>query len=225
MGLLIPTLATLVLLLVLILRWSLHAFLALLIAALGLALAVGMSPGEILTSFQKGVGGLLGSIALIIGSGAIFGRLIEVSGGGSVLAERMTAVFGRQRLPLAMLVTGYLIGIPVFFDAAFFTLIPLAWGLSESSGRSLLLYALPILASLSMTHGLIPTHPGPAAAAQLLGADLGRTTILGLLVAIPSALAGGLVYGVWIARRMPVIRPPEDRSGGAPHTAGSSRPS
>jgi gluconate transporter len=210
MGLLIATLAVLALLLALIIRWRVHAFLALLCAALALAIAARMSPAAILSAFQKGIGDLLGSIAVIIGAGAILGRLIEVSGGASVLAERLIAFFGRRRMAWAMLVTGYLVGIPVFFDAAFFTLIPMARGLSRTSGLSLLYFVLPILASLTVTHGVIPTHPGPAAAAHLLGADLGRATIFGALVSIPSAIAGGIVYSMWIARRTPPVAPPSE---------------
>jgi gluconate transporter len=208
-GLLITTLAALALLLALILRWKIHAFLALLIAALALGLAAGMAPQAILASFQTGISELLGSVAVIIGAGAILGRLIEVSGGAAVLAERLIKVFGPDRVAWAMLFTGYLVGIPVFFDAAFFTLIPIAWGLSRKSKLSLLYCALPILASLTVTHGLIPTHPGPAAAAHLLGADLGRATIFGELLCIPSAIVGGIVYGLWIARRTPPVTPPE----------------
>jgi gluconate transporter len=110
-----------------------------------------------------------------------------------------------------MLLSGYLVGIPVFFDAAFFTLIPVAWGLSLTSGLSLLTYALPILASLTVTHGLIPTHPGPAAAAHLLGADLGRATILGALLSIPCAAVGGIAYGIRAAKHTPRIVPPSER--------------
>jgi gluconate transporter len=218
-GLLITTLLALALLLALILRWRVHAFLALLIVALLLGLAAGMAPAAILASFAKGVGDLLGSIAVLIGAGAILARLIEISGSGSVMAERLIAIFGPQRISWAMLFTGYLVGIPVFFDAGFLTLIPLAWALSERSKRSLLYYALPILASLTVTHGLIPTHPGPAAAALLVGADLGRATIAGLLIGIPSAIAGGIVYGVWMANRTPPMGAPP--IAGVPPDAGA----
>src|SRR5437868_5925611 len=115
MQLLILTLAALTLLLALILRWRVHAFLALLIAALALGLAAHMKPQAILASFQNGIGDLLGSIVVIVGAGAILGRLLEVSGGASVLAQRLIALFGRDRMGWAMLLTGYLVGIPVFF--------------------------------------------------------------------------------------------------------------
>jgi gluconate transporter len=210
MTLLIWILAVLALLLALIIRWKVHAFLALLIAALALALAARMPPEAILASFQKGIGDLLGSIAVIIAAGAILGRLLEISGGASVLAERLIVVFGSGRVAWAMLSSAYLVGIPVFFDAAFFTLIPLAWGLSRASGLSLLYYALPILASLTVTHGLIPTHPGPAAAASLLGADLGRATILGALLSVPCAVAGGIIFGIRVAKHTQHVAPPAE---------------
>ena len=103
----------------------------------------------------------------------------------------------------------YLIGIPVFFDVAFITFVPLVWNISKATQKSLLLYVLPLLSGLMTSFALIPTNPGPAAASQLLGADLGKTVLYGLAIALPMAIAGGILYGGWIAKRM-FVQVPEN---------------
>lgn len=206
--LLFVTILSIALLLSLILRWKLHAFLALLVSSLALGAMAGMPPAALLSSFQKGIADLLGSIAVIVGAGALLGRMIEVSGGGEALARTLIAAFGKERVPWALLAASYLVGIPVFFDAGFFALAPLVWSISKETGRSLLLYALPVLSALTATHGLLPLHPGAAAAAQLLGADFGKTTLYGLILAVPMAICGGILFGKWIGNRVHVT-PPE----------------
>lgn len=206
-ALLLATLAAVVLLLFLILRFKLHAFLALIVSSIALGIAAGMPPQSLLNALQKGIADLLGSVAPIIAAGAIIGSMIEVSGGGEVMARTLIRAFGAGYTSWAFLLAAYLIGIPVFFDAAFFTMIPLVWNVSREAKRSLLLYAMPVLAALTATHGLIPTHPGPAAAAKLMGADPGRTVLYGLLLCVPMAIAGGIVYGRWIAGRIFVTPP------------------
>ncbi|MCI0621249.1 MAG: GntP family permease [Acidobacteria bacterium] len=206
-SLLVATLLSIALLLFLILWWKLHPMIALLVSSITLGMGAGMSPGAILASLQKGMADLLGSIALIVGVGAMMGRIIEVSGGGEVIARTLIRVFGTNRIPWALLLTAYLVGIPVFFDAAFLMLIPLLWSISKEAKKSLLVYALPVLSALTATHGLIPPHPGAAAAAQLLGADLGKTILYGLVLAVPMSLVGGMAWGAWIGRRMFVAVP------------------
>ena len=185
-----------------ILRWKLHPFFALLAAAIVLGWLSGMGAPAILASTQKGTADLLGSIALLLGAGVVLGRMIEVSGGGEALARGLIRAFGTHRIPWALLLAGYLVGIPVFFDAAFVTLVPLVWSITRETKRSLLLFAIPLLSALTATHGLIPPHPGPAAAAQLLGADMGRTILYGLVLAVPMSIVGGIVWGGWIGRRI-----------------------
>lgn len=196
------------LLLLLILRWKLHAFLALLASALALGIMARMPPKALLASFQNGMADLLGSVAIIVGAGAVLGRIIEVSGGGEVMARTLIAAFGKEHVPWALLLASYIVGIPVFFDAGFFALAPLVWSISKETGKSLLLYAMPVLSALTATHGLIPTHPGAAAAAQLFSADLVKTILYGLALAVPMSVAGGIVFGKWISRRIHVP-PPE----------------
>jgi gluconate transporter len=207
-SLLILTIAAIALLLFLILVVKLHAFLAMLMASMALGLAAGMAPAAVLKSIQSGFGDALGFIAVVVGLGAMIGRYIEDSGGGRSLAEWLLQRFGRDRATLALFVAAYLVGLPLFFEVGFIILAPLVWSLAKESKRSLLVYGMPMTAALSATHSLVPPHPAPAAAAQLLGADLGRVILYGIAVSIPMAVAGGVFYGRWIAARIFVPPPP-----------------
>jgi gluconate transporter len=202
MSLLLLTVGAIALLLVLILVVKLHAFLALMISSMALGLAAGMAPGAVLKSMQAGFGEALGFIAVVVGLGAMIGRFLEYSGGGRALADWLLARFGRDRAVWALLVASFLVGLPIFFEVGFIILAPLVWSLARESKRSLLVFGMPMAAALSATHSLVPPHPAPSAAAQLLGADLGRVMLYGIAVSIPMAVAGGIVYGGWIARRM-----------------------
>jgi gluconate transporter len=196
------TLASIGLLLFLILAVRLHAFLALLIAAMFLGLAAGMGPQKTLKSIQAGFGDALGFIAVVVGLGAMIGRFLEHSGGGRALADWLLAKFGRDRAVWAVLIAAFLVGLPIFFEVGFIIMVPLIWNLAKESKRSLLYYGLPMAAALTVTHSLVPPHPAPAAAAQLLGADLGRTILYGAAAAIPMTIVGGIVYGGWLSKRM-----------------------
>jgi len=207
--LLAATLSAIGLLLFLILYLKIHAFFALLFSSIVLALATRMSPQAILGSLEKGMAELLGSIAVIVGVGALMGRLIAISHGGDVIASRLTRTLGGEKVPWAMLFVTYLVAIPVFFDVAFVTLIPLVWSLSKESKKSELLYALPLLSALTAVDGLVPTQPGPAAACRLLGASFGHTVLYGIALAIPMMICGGIVYGRFIGGRI-FVAPPEN---------------
>jgi gluconate transporter len=200
--LLVLTMAAIALLLFLILVVKLHAFLSLLISSMALGLAAGMAPAMVLKSIQSGFGEALGFIAVVVGLGAMIGRFIENSGGGRVLADWLLGKFGRERAVWALLVASYLVGLPIFFEVGFIILAPLVWSLARESKRSLLVYGMPVAAALSATHSLVPPHPAPVAAAQLLGADLGRIILYGVAISLPMAVIGGIVYGGWIAKRM-----------------------
>jgi gluconate transporter len=196
------TVASIALLLVLILVLKLHAFLALLLASMALGLGAGMPPERVLKSIQNGFGEALGFIAVVVGLGAMIGRFLEYSGGGRALADWLLERFGRDRAAWAMLVSAFLVGLPIFFEVGFIILVPLVWSLARESKRSLLYYGLPTAAALTMTHSLVPPHPAPAAASAVFGADLGRTILYGAAVSIPMAIVGGIVYGKWIAGRI-----------------------
>ena len=196
------TTAAIGVLLFLILYVRLHAFLALFIVSMGLGLAAGMPPAKVLTSIQAGVGDALSFIAVVVGLGAMIGRFLQYSGGGQVLADWLLAKAGPRHAQWAVLITGFLVGLPVFFEVGFIILAPLAWNLARESKRSLLLFGLPMAAALTVTHALVPPHPAPAVAAQLMGADIGRTIVWGAILSIPVMIAGGIFYGGWISKRM-----------------------
>ena len=200
--LLLLTLGAIGLLLFLILYARLHAFLALILTIMALGLACGMDGVKVLKSIQAGFGDALGFIAVVVALGAMIGSFLEHSGGGRALADWLLAAFGQERATWAVLVAAFLIGLPVFFEVGFIILVPLAWILARESGKSLLFYGLPIAAALTVTHAMVPPHPAPAAAAQLLGADLGKTILYGIAVSIPMAISGGIFYGRWISNRL-----------------------
>lgn len=208
--LILYTLASIGLLLFLILYARMHAFLALLLTSIGLGLACGMEPGKLLKSIQAGFGEALGFIAVVVALGSIMGRYIEHSGGGRALAESLLARFGKERAVWAVLTAAFLVGLPIFFEVGFIILLPLALSLGRESKRSLLYFGLPIACALTVTHAMVPPHPAPAAAAQLLGADLGLIILYGAMLSIPMTIAGGVLYGLWIAKRL-YIPVPADR--------------
>jgi gluconate transporter len=218
------TVAAIGLLLVLILYARMHAFLALLISSMALGLACGMAPDKLLKSMQSGFGEALGFIAVVVALGSMIARFLEHSGGGSVLARWLLNKFGPRYAVWAVLTAAFLVGLPIFFEVGFMIMLPLMISLGRQSGRSLLYFALPMAAALTVTHSMVPPHPAPAAAAQLMGADVGLTILYGALLSIPMAIAGGVIYGRWISGRIfvPVpanARVEETAAGDAPHPA------
>ena len=194
-------------LLVLILVLRLHALLALLLTSFAVAVIGGVPLLDVASTVQQAMGGILGYIALVIGLGAIFGEMLERSGGAHSLATSLLERAGEKRAPTAFAATGLLVAIPVFFDVGFIVLLPLLHLTARKSGRSVLDYALPLLAGLAVAHAFIPPTPGPVAVAGLLGAELGWVIGLGLLVGLPALFVAGLVYGPWISSRLGDISP------------------
>ena len=190
------------LLLGLILYVRMHAFLALLVTSMALGLAAGMTPGKLLHSMQAGVGDALSFIAVVVGLGAMIGRLLEYCGGGSELADWLLKRLGPARAHWASLFAGFLVGLPVFFEVGFIILAPLTWSFARESKRSLLFFAMPMAAALTILHSFVPPHPAPSVAAQLLGADVGRTILYGIALSIPTMIVSGIWYGVWISKRI-----------------------
>ena len=205
--LILLTVLSLGLLLFLILVLKLHAFLALLLSSMAMGLAAGMGPDKVIKSIQSGFGDALGFIAVVIGLGAMIGRFLEYSGGARALADWLLERFGKERAAWAMLIAAFLVGLPIFFEVGFIILVPLVWNLARETKRSLLVYGLPMAAALTITHSLVPPHPAPAAASQLLGGDLARTILYGVVVSIPMALVAGMAYSAWIAKRIYVPVP------------------
>ncbi len=194
--------AGILLLLLLILRFKLPAFIALLISSIAVGLMCGMNSQAILDSIQQGMGSTLGFVAVVVGLGAMFGAILEHSGGALSLAGYLTSAFGEKRTPAALTITGFVVAIPVFFDVAFIILVPVIYALQQKTGRSLLYYAIPLLAGLATTHAFIPPTPGPIAVADILKADLGWVILLGFIAGIPAVLVSGLWFGRVIARKI-----------------------
>ena len=195
------------LVLFLIIRTKLHAFVALLIGSLVIGIAAGMPFEAVLESIASGVGNTLGSIAVVIGLGAMFGRMLEVSGGAESLASSLLAKSGERNAQWPLLAVGFIVAIPVFFDVAFIVLISVVYGLTEKTGRPIVYYAIPLLAGLVVTHSFIPPTPGPIAVAALLGADLGMVMLFGALIGIPAAIIAGPLWGSFIAKRVTAGKP------------------
>lgn len=214
-GLLTVAALGIALLLVLIIKLRLQPFVALLAVSIAVGLSAGLSVTELFGTVQRstavsviesGMGGILGHVAIIIGLGTMLGAILEVSGGAEVLASRLLGLFGEKRAPLAMGLTGLIFGIPVFFDVGIFVLAPIVYAAAKRSGKSILLYCLPLLAGLSVTHAFLPPHPGPVAAAGLLHVDLGWVILMGVVCGLP-AVAAAWVYAAWIGKRIFVAVP------------------
>src|SRR3954447_25556188 len=229
-GLLTVAALGIALLLVLIIKLRLQPFIALLTVSIAVGLGAGLSVTELFGTVQRsdavsviesGMGGILGHVAIIIGLGTMLGAILEVSGGAEVLASRLLNLFGEKRAPLAMGLTGLIFGIPVFFDVGIFVLAPIVYAAAKRSGKSILLYCLPLLAGLSMTHAFLPPHPGPVAAAGLLNVELGWIIIMGLACGIPAFLVAGVWWGSYIGNRIFVEVPDEFVPGELEHDAES----
>jgi Gnt-I system low-affinity gluconate transporter len=199
--------AGIALLLFLIVRVKLHAFVALLIGSLVIGVAAGMPFADVLDAVTTGVGSTLASIAVIVGLGAMFGQMLEVSGGVETLADSLLNRFGERNAQWSLLAVGFVVAIPVFFDVAFIILVSLIYGLTERTNRPVVYYALPLLAGLAVTHAFIPPTPGPIAVAGLIGADLGWVMLFGVLIGLPAAVIAGPVYARYIAKRVPAEVP------------------
>ncbi|NEA34011.1 gluconate:H+ symporter [Streptomyces sp. SID13031] len=216
-GLLLLCLVAIALLLFLIIKIKLEPFISLLATGLFLALAAGLNVRTIVGTalkssdsvLEKGFGGILGHIAVIIGLGTVLGALLEKSGGADVLSRRLLKLFGPKGTPVAMGLVGLIFGIPVFFDIGIFVLAPLVYVAAKRGGKSLVLYALPVLAGLSMTHAFLPPHPGPTAVAGLLHVDMGWLIIIGLACGLPAFAVAGILWPLYIAPRVPVSVPDE----------------
>lgn len=206
--LLLITVLSILLLLVLVMRWKVHAFIALLLASTFVGLAAGMPFMELISSLQKGMGDILGFIAIVVGLGAILGKLLEVSGGAETLAHYIIKAFGEKRSSWALMLTGFIVSIPVFLDVGFIILIPIVYALAKRSGLSLLQFAIPLLAGMAVTHSFIPPTPGPVAVAEILNAPLGWMIFLGIIVGLPASIVAGPVFGKYIGKKI-VVGPPE----------------
>ncbi|NCO46810.1 MAG: GntP family permease, partial [Vibrio sp.] len=164
-------------LLILIMKLKIHAFASLTLVSLGTAIATGVAAEKVVPTMMSGFGGTLASVALLVGLGAMIGKILEVTGGAKVLADTLIGRFGEEKAPFALGIASLLFGFPIFFDAGLIVMMPIIFSVAKRFGGSPLKYALPSAGAFAVMHAFVPPHPGPVAASELLGADLGLLLI------------------------------------------------
>ncbi|WKV49328.1 MULTISPECIES: gluconate transporter [Dickeya] len=188
------------LLLVLMIRFKLNGFIALILVALAVGIMQGMPVQKVMTSIKNGVGGTLGTLALIMGFGAMLGKLLADCGGAQRIATTLINRFGRKHIQWAIVLTGFTVGFALFYEVGFVLLLPLVFSIVASARIPLLYAGVPMAAALSVTHGFLPPHPGPTAIASLFHADMGKTLLYGTLLGIPTVILAGPVYARFLKK-------------------------
>src|SRR5450759_4204126 len=179
------------LLLFLILVAKFNSFLSFVIVALTVGLAEGMTLDKTIISIENAIGSTMGFLVLILGFGSMLGKLVSESGAALKITSRLVKAFGLKHIQMALMLTGFIVGVSLFYDVGFFIMIPLVFTVAASTGLPLLYVGLPLLASLSVTHGYLPPHPAPTAIVAMFHADLGKTLFYGIIVAIPAIIISG----------------------------------
>ena len=200
--LLTSTVIAVVVLIALISVAKLNPFLTLILVSLSLAMVAGLPLSGALHSFETGMGNTLGHIAIVVALGTMLGKMMAESGGADQVAHTLIRIFGEKRGPWAMMVIGLIVGLPAFFEVGFVLLIPIAFTVARRTGTSLILVALPMVAGLSVVHGLVPPHPAALLAVSIYKANVGRTIGYALLIGVPIAIVAGPLYAKLIARRV-----------------------
>jgi GntP family gluconate:H+ symporter len=200
--LLLYALLAVITLIVLIARFKLHPFVALVSVSLAMGIASGMTPGVAVKSFQDGVGNVLGFIAIVVALGTMLGKMMAESGAATRIAITLIDLFGERRVHWAIMFVAFIVGIPVFFQVGFVLLIPLVFTIARRTGMSLIKIGIPLVAGLSVVHGMLPPHPAAMLAVTAYHADVGRTILYGLIVGIPTASLAGPLFASWIAPRI-----------------------
>ncbi len=183
-----------ILLLLLITVVKLNAYISLIMAALFVGVADGMDLQKLILSITNGIGNTLGSLILILGFGVVLGALLTETGATQKISAELIRVFGIQRAKYALLITGFVVGIALFYNAGFIVLIPIAYSIAQKTGQSFAYLAIAMASALSVTHGFLPPHPGPTAIAIIFKADIGRTLLYGAIISIPAIVAAGVIF-------------------------------
>lgn len=181
---------------------KLNPFVTLIVVSLALGVAVGMPMGNIVKAFETGVGNTLGHIALVVGLGTMLGKMMAESGGAERIARTLIQAFGEKNAHWAMMVVAFIIGLPVFFEVGFVLLIPIAFNVAKRTGTPILMVGLPMVAGLSVVHGLIPPHPAALLAVTAYQADIGKTILYALIVGLPTAIIAGPLFAMLISRHV-----------------------
>ena len=203
--LLIYAIAAVIALIVLIARFKLHPFVALVSVSLAMGVAAGMPPLTAVKAFGDGVGSVLGFIAIVVGLGTMLGKMMAESGAATRIATTLIDLFGERRVHWAIMIVAFIVGIPVFFQVGFVLLIPLVFTIARRTGMSLIKIGIPLVAGLSVVHGMLPPHPAAMLAVAAYKADVGRTILYGLIVGLPTASLAGPVFASWIAPRIALL--------------------
>lgn len=198
---------------------KLNPFITLLVVSLALAVVTGMPRAAIIHSFEAGLGGTLGHIAIVVALGTMLGKMMAESGGADQIAYTLIRLFGEKHIHWAMMVIGLIIGLPAFFEVGFVLLVPIAFTVARRTGTSLVLVGLPMVAGLSVVHGLVPPHPAAMLAVTIFHADVGRTIFYALLIGVPTAVIAGPIYAKLIA---PHIQLPAENPMAEQFAAGKS---
>jgi gluconate:H+ symporter, GntP family len=207
--LLLYAIAAVITLIVLIARFKLHPFVALTSVSLAIGIAAGMPLEAAVKAFQDGVGSVLGFIAIVVGLGTMLGKVMAESGAATRIATTLIAAFGERRVHWAIMIVAFIVGIPVFFQVGFVLLIPLVFTIARRTGMSLIKIGIPLVAGLSVVHGMLPPHPAAMLAVTAYNADVGRTILYGLIVGLPTAALAGPVFAAWVAPR--IVLPAENK--------------
>ncbi|MBU2901013.1 gluconate:H+ symporter [Maribacter dokdonensis] len=182
------------LLFILIAKFKLNAFITFIIVSLFVGIAERMELISVVDSIQKGIGNILGFLVIILGLGAMLGKLVADSGAAQRITTHLVEKFGKKNIQWAVVLTGFIVGIPMFYSVGFVILVPLVFTIAAATGLPLLYVGLPMLASLSVTHGYLPPHPAPTALASMFNADIGKTLLYGIIVAIPAIIVAGPIF-------------------------------
>lgn len=183
-----------ILILLLLIVKKLDPMLALLISAIATGIMLNMPLTKIITSISSGVGSTLSGIIMILALGAMIGKLTEDSGASKKIVHVLLKVFGIKNIQWAMLLTGILVGIPLFFNAGFVVLVPLVFTIASATKLPKLYVGMPLISALSITHGFLPPHPGPVALSSIFNASIGKVLLYGMTIAIPTALVAGIIF-------------------------------
>src|SRR6266576_3301836 len=206
--LLVYALVAVISLVVLIARFKLHPFIALIVVSLAMGVAAGMPAGAAAKAFQDGVGNVLGFIAVVVGLGTMLGKLMAESGAATRIATTLIDLFGERRAHWAIMIVAFIVGIPVFFQVGFVLLVPLVFTIARRTGTSLVKIGISLVAGLSVVHGMLPPHPAAMLAVTAYHADVGTTILYGLLVGLPTASLAGPIFASWVAPR--IMLPPDN---------------
>ncbi|MCP2265857.1 GntP family permease [Promicromonospora thailandica] len=199
--------AAVALLLLLIIRFKLHAFVALVLVSLLTAVAAGIPVADVPAALLAGFSGTLGSVALLVGFGVMVGRLLESTGGAQVLADTLIARFGERHAPLALGVAALIFGLPIFFDAGLVVFLPIIFTVARRFGGGILRYGLPTAGAFAVMHAVVPPHPGPVAAAASMNGNIGLTLLIGLPIAVVAWIIGAYLVARFLSGRYVVDIP------------------